>query len=158
MSLRHQVERSFQRVVQAIPGLPPVNVYRGGDFHGHQAPCVVCWCKGGREEPKGSGNRLCDVTIIIKSHALEDEKGDGTDLNPIALIENLSTTVFNALKVGDINLANDPDSLAAMLSQTGGLYVFHPVIETGYDPDLADVSFVDTLTFQVYCCEEEVTP
>src|SRR5579859_6119999 len=118
MSLRHKVERAFKSVVEAIPNFPSdtVTVYRGADFQTVQAPCVVCWCKGGQEDPKGSDDWFMLVTVAVKTHAVENSSGDGSDLDPIANIENLSTLVFNGLAVGDVNAESDPKGLADKLS------------------------------------------
>lgn len=157
MSLRYRLERAFEAVIKGIPNFPlaTVNVYRGAELDAHQAPCVVCWCKGGVENPAGSGNRAMQVTIIIKHPGIEDRKGDGSDLDPIGASESLSGLVLAGLQIGDPNLDHDPKGLAAKLTAAGrpdGLTVYHPVIETAFDPDLAEVSFLDSVSFQVFCC------
>ena len=146
MSLRTKVERAFATVVSQIEGFPTdtVNVYKGADFSTHQVPCVVCWCKGGPEQPQGSGNRTMAVTIIVKANAIQDRKGDGSDLDPLAGLEGLSDLVFDGLKQDDL-----ADRLTAAVPDFS---VFDPVVDTGFDPDLADVAFLETLSLQIYCC------
>lgn len=152
MSLKSKVEEAFVAVVKAIAGLPPtVTVFRGAEVEKHRSPCVVCWCKGGPEEPMASGNRMMAVTIIIKSDAVKYRKGDGSDLQPLDNLAALAELVFPALKTDDLGAR-----LTAAFN--GEFYAYDPVIDTGFDPDFADVSFVESLSFNVYCCDTNVDP
>jgi len=154
MDIRNRLERAFKLILEQSAELPAdlqetanaeSRIYTGANSDMQKRPCVLIWARSGEEQPKGSGNRMMQVSVVVKSPATED---------PTQLTDRLAEHSARVEAVlGIVKVDNLTELLNAAVDD---FTVFDPIDETAFEPALTGSSFEDGITFAVYCCPSDV--
>lgn len=144
-----RAEQAFAALVTpAVAALnPKPQVTTGKASADKVLPFVICSAgsNGGEEDPYTSGNYWLDVSVEIKSTAVQNQSATNPADNPLSTNETILDAVCENLYVTNLN-----QLLSAAVTDFTCIAIIPE--SPGREYNVEGSIWVDTLHFRVYCC------
>jgi hypothetical protein len=123
-------------------------VATGKSYNDKTLPIVICAADGAgvEEDPKGTGNFWINLSVQIKTLAIQNADGQSPADNPKTTSQALVSAVMAALMV---------DNLPALLSAAVADFTVFPngvIFESPSSGKDEQGAWIDELKMRVYCC------